>query len=81
LWDEHRDIAEAVATDVIRLQESLTGKTLNHQALIDSMVKAFEGDREHMCMGRSAAVRLQRALMLAKQNDLTLPMLERIATL
>jgi len=81
LWDEHRDVAEAVVTDVIRLQEALTGKTLNHQALIDSMVKAFEGDREHMCMGRSAAVRLQRALMLAKQNDLTLPMLERIATL
>lgn len=81
LWDEHRDVANAVATDVIRLQEALSGKTLDHQALIDSMAKAFEGDREHMCMGRSAAVRLQRALMLAKQNDLTLPMLERIATL
>jgi len=81
LWDEHRDVAEAVATDVIRLQEALTGKTLDHQALIESMVNAFNGDREHMCMGRSAAVRLQRALMLAKQNKLTLPMLERIATL
>jgi len=81
LWDEHRIVAESVVTDVIRLQEALTGTTLDHQALIDSMVKAFEGDREHMCMGRSAAVRLQRALMLAKQNDLTLPMLERIATL
>lgn len=81
LWDEHRDVAEAVATDVIRLQEALTGKTLDHQALIESMVNAFEGDREHMCMGRSAPVRLQRALMLAKQNELTLPMLERIATL
>ncbi len=81
LWDEHRIVAEAVVTDVIRLQEALTGKTLDHQALIDSMVNAFNGDREHMCMGRSAAVRLQRALMLAKQNELTLPMLERIATL
>ena len=81
LWDEHRIVAESVVTDVIRLQEALTGKTLDHQALIDSMVNAFNGDREHMCMGRSAAVRLQRALMLAKQNELTLPMLERIATL
>ncbi len=81
LWDDHRIVAEAVVTDVIRLQEALTGKTLDHQALIDSMVNAFNGDREHMCMGRSAAVRLQRALMLAKQNELTLPMLERIATL
>jgi len=49
LWDEHRDVAEAVATDVIRLQEALTGKTLNHQALIESMVNAFNGDR--VCSG------------------------------
>ena len=81
LWHEHRLVAESVATDVIRLQEALTGRTLDHQSLIDSMVDAFNGDREHMCMGRSAAVRLQRALMLAKQNDLELPMLERIAAL
>jgi len=81
LWDEHKVIAESVVTDVIRLQEALTGETLDHQALIESMVYAFNGDREHMCMGRSAAVRLQRALMLAEQNELTLPMLERISTL
>lgn len=81
LWDEHKIVAESVVTDVIRLQEALTGKTLDHQALIDSMVSAFNGDREHMCMGRSALVRLQRALMLAKQNELTLPMLERISML
>jgi len=81
LWDEHKVIAESVALDVIRLQEALTGQALDHQALIESMVDAFNGDREHMCMGRSAAVRLQRALMLAQQNNLTLNMLERIATL
>jgi len=81
LWDEHRIIAESVVTDVIRLQEALTGQILDHQALIESMVNAFNGDREHMCMGRSAAVRLQRALMLAQQNNLTLTMLERISAL
>ena len=81
LWDEHKVIAESVALDVIRLQEALTGQALDHQALIESMVDAFNGDREHMCMGRSAAVRLQRALMLAQQNNLTLNMLERIAIL
>jgi ketopantoate reductase len=81
LWDEHKVVAESVATDVIRLQEVLTGQALNHQALIDSMVDAFNGDPEHMCMGRSAAVRLQRALMLAQQNNLTLTMLARIAAL
>ena len=81
LWDDHKVLAESVALDIIRLQETLTGKALDHQALIDSMVEAFNGDREHMCMGRSAAVRLQRALMLAHQNDLELTMLERIAAL
>ncbi len=81
LWDEHKLLAESVALDVIRLQEELTGKALDHQALIDGMVNAFDGDREHMCMGRSAPVRLQRALMLAQQNDLSLSMLERIAAL
>jgi hypothetical protein len=81
LWDEHKIVAESVALDVIRLQEALTGKALDYQAIIDSMVDAFNGDREHMCMGRSATVRLQRALMLAKQYDLSLSMLERIADL
>lgn len=81
LWDDHKTLAQAVATDVIRLQEVLTGKTLNHQALIDGMVAAFNGDREHMCMGRSAAVRLQRALILAKENNLLLPTLERMSNL
>jgi ketopantoate reductase len=81
LWDEHKLLAESVALDVIRLQEALTGQALDHQGLIDGMVDAFDGDREHMCMGRSAPVRLQRALMLAQQNDLSLNMLERIAAL
>ena len=81
LWDEHKLLAESVALDVIRLQEALTGKALDHQGLIEGMVNAFNGDREHMCMGRSAPVRLQRALMLAQQNDLSLKMLERIAAL
>jgi hypothetical protein len=80
LWNEHKVVAESVALDVIRLQEVLTGQALNHQKIIDDMVSAFNGDPEHMCMGRSAAVRLQRALMLAQQNNLTLSMLERIAT-
>ena len=81
LWDENKTIANAVAAEVIRLQEALAGKTLSHQALINGMVAAINGDREHMCMGRSAAMRLQRALSLATENDLSLPMLERISTL
>lgn len=81
LWEKHKIVAESVALDVIRLQEALTGMPLNHQGLINGMVNAFNGDPEHMCMGRTAAVRLQRTLMLAQQNDLKLTMLERIAAL
>ena len=79
LWDEHKDVAESVVTDVVRLQEALTGKTLDQQALIQGMVDAFNGDPEHMCMGRSAPARLQRALTLAQENGLSLPTLERIS--
>ncbi len=81
LWDEHHKIAHAVVSDVIRLQEALTGEILDHKLLIDGMVAAFNGDPEHMCMGRSAPVRLQRALSLAATNNLSLGMLERISKL
>ncbi len=81
LWDEHRGVANQVASDVIRLQEALTGQTFDHKALVDGMVNAFNGDREHMCMGRSAPVRLERALSLAAENGLSLEMLERISNL
>jgi ketopantoate reductase len=81
LWDQHNYLANAVAEDVIHLQEKLTGQDLDHAALIESMVEAFDGDTEHMCMGRSAPVRLQRALSHAAENGLSLPTLERIATL
>ncbi len=81
LWDEHNSMASLVAADVIRLQEALTDETLDHTALIEGVVTAFNGDREHLCKGRSAPARLQRALVLAAENNLTLPMLERISKL
>lgn len=81
LWDEHNALAYDVATDVIKLQEVLTGRKLDHQTLIDGMLKAFNGDREHRCMGRSAPARLQRALSLGKEHQLNLPTLEEIAEL
>ena len=81
LWSKHKILASGVANDVIRLQSALTRTTLNHDALMDGMINAINGDKEHICMGRSAPVRLQRALLLAKENRLSLPMLERIASL
>lgn len=79
LWRDHRDTARAVAEDVIRLQEKLTGKSFDNEQLIETMVMAFEGDLEHKCMGRSAPARLQRALELAAKYGVQLNAIEAIA--
>jgi len=78
LWQEHNSVARDVSHEVIMLQQALTGQPLDEAALINGMVHAFEGDFEHMCMGRSAPVRLQRALTLASDRGLALPMIKSI---
>jgi len=81
LWAKHRDVATTVANEVIELQQVLTGQSLDLAALIDGMVKAFNGDLQHQCMGRSAPGRLARALDLAAKNGLQLPTLARISAM
>lgn len=80
LWREHRDLAQTVAEEVITLQEELTGERFDHQALIDAMLKAFEGDPQHKCMGRSAPARLERALDHGRKRGIDLPTLAQIAS-
>jgi len=65
LWREHESLAREVATEVLAIQASLTGQTLDRERLIDAMRVAFEGDPSHKCMGRSAPLRLERALQQA----------------
>ena len=79
LWQSHRDVATAVAYEVIILQQALTGQEFDSAALIEGMVKAFNGDLNHQCMGRSAPARLARALDLAEKNGLNLEMLKKIS--
>jgi len=79
LWDRHRDFASAVAEDVIALQETLTGRSFDHAALVGGMLEAFRGDPDHKCTGRSAPARLERALAHAEARGLRLPVLEEIA--
>ena len=81
LWEKHRNVAIAVAMEVIRLQQVLTGQEFDGDALIRAMVNAFKGDPNHQCMGRSAPARLARALDLAEKNGLDLPTLKSIASL
>ena len=80
LWADHRPFAEAVANEVISLQEGLTGKQFDRQALIAAMAEAFDGDPDHRCMGRSDPARLQRALEHAERLGIELPTLRGIAT-
>jgi len=79
LWAEHREFATAVANEIIDIQEHLTATTLPRQQLIDGMVEAFDGDRDHKCMGRSAPARLARALALATEAGIDTPTLKEIA--
>lgn len=79
LWKEHHVLANKVADDIITLQQALTGRKLDRDALIRGMCQAFDGDPDHNCKGRSAPARLQRALEHARQNDLDLPGLQQLA--
>jgi len=79
LWSRHRELAEAVAREVIQIQESLTGSSLPADKLIAGMLEAFAGDPDHVCTGRSAPARLARALQQADAAGLAVPRLREIA--
>lgn len=78
LWQEHRQLALTVAGEVIDIQEALTETQFDRQKLIDGMLEGIEGDPEHMCMGRSAPGRLERALRHADQASLGVAKLREI---
>ena len=80
LWEQHQDFARAVASDVLDIQESLTGQTFDREQLIEGMVHCFNGDPEHKCMGRSAPARLERALSQAQAAGLQVATLSTIST-
>ena len=79
LWSRHRELAEAVAREVIEIQEALTDRKFPADKLIAGMLEAFEGDPDHGCMGRSAPARLARALQQADAAGLQVPRLRAIA--
>lgn len=79
LWNNHQKLAKNVARDVIALQEARVGRKLDHQRLIEGMVKGFEGDPQHQCMGRSAPQRMQRALAQADELGVDVPAIKAVA--
>jgi len=80
LWVEHNELACEVAGDVLDIQEFIIGEPLNRTALIEGMLRAFDGDPNHGCMGRSAPDRLKRAISIADDAKLDVPTLRRIAS-
>ncbi|MBO1926028.1 hypothetical protein J3998_00430 [Thiomicrorhabdus sp. 6S2-11] len=79
LQQEHAEVMNAVAHDILEIQAYLTGQTHAIDNLIKGMLEAFAGDPEHGCMGRSAPARLKRALTFADQANLEVAKLREIA--
>jgi len=78
LWARYREFARRIGDDAIRLQEALTGRRFEQEALFAAMIEAFEGDPSHGCMGRSAPARLARALAKGKRRGLDLSGLREV---
>lgn len=79
LWARHETFARLVASEVIDIQDALTGVEHDRDALVAGMLEAFAGDPEHRCTGRSAPVRLARALQHADAHGLAVPTLRALA--
>ncbi len=79
LETEHFELMQAVANDVLDIQDWLTQQSNDRKRLMQGLIEAFHGDPQHGCMGRSAPIRLTRALKLAQQANLPVPTLKRIA--
>jgi len=79
LWGNHQALTENILTDIHAIQEALTQKTLDKEAITNAMLVAFEGDPDHGCMGRSAPTRLKRALGIADDLGIEVPTLQQIS--
>lgn len=79
LWQARRELALAVARNVIELESRLTGRSFSEAELLAHLERAIAADPEHAATGRSAPRRLARALAQARELKLALPALESIA--
>lgn len=80
LAQNHADVMNAVAQDVLAIQDHLTQQKNAVEPLMKGLLEAFDGDPEHKNMGRSAPARLKRALTLADQAGLAVKTLRNIAS-
>ena len=78
LWNNHNELAREVSDEVMDIQATLVGHDLDREKLIAGFKEGIDGDLEHMCMGRSAPARLQRALEIADKEGLAAVKLREI---
>ncbi|MBF6058025.1 MULTISPECIES: hypothetical protein [Thiomicrorhabdus] len=79
LSQQHTALMNEVASDVLDIQDYLTGSKCDRERLMEGLHEAIHGDLKHGCMGRSAPARLTRALSFADQAGLEVKTLRRIA--
>jgi hypothetical protein len=79
LRDAHRALLDAVANDVLEVQDWLAGQHFDRAELLAGLLEAIAADPQHACAGRSAPSRLKRALHHADAAGLATPALRRIA--
>ena len=79
LMNEHAPVMNAVANDVLEVQDWLTGETNDNERLMSGLIEAINGDLAHGCMGRSAPSRLKRAIGFADEAGLEITTLREIA--
>ena len=79
LAENHPKVMQAVANDVLDIQDWLTNSSNDRSRLMEGLHEAFNGDPLHGCMGRSAPARLKRAIGFAEQAGLEVSTLKRIA--
>ncbi|MEK6749179.1 MAG: hypothetical protein AABY83_08235 [Pseudomonadota bacterium] len=78
LWTHHRALAERVAHEVMDVQDYLTGHPFERAKLMLGLAEGIQGDPKHLCLGRSAPMRLTRLLEHAQTAGLAVPTLRRI---
>ncbi len=79
LWYNNRELATTVASEILPIQEWLTGQELDGDRLITGMVETFDADPDHGSTGRSAPARLARAIGHADEAGIEVPKLREIA--
>ena len=81
LFTEHRSLCDEVLSDVLAVQKVLVGREFDMDSVREFLLRAVAADPRHGCRGRSAPVRLKRALAVARQAEIPVPALERISRL